>query len=564
MRSKLLALSFAAICTLFSVAASGQSYAITNARIVTVSGATIEKGTVVVRNGLIAAVGANVTAPPDATVLNAGGATVYPGFIDTATNLGVPAAAAGTGGGGPGGGGGGQAAAAAAAAAAQNTSNSNYPAGLRPEVTVSEIIRAGDAQFESNRNAGFTTAVTMGRTGIFPGQSAVIDLAGDSVSAMILKDPFAHHISFATIPGTYPGSLLGTFSALRQIFNDAKRLQDMQKAYAADPRGMPRPGSDRSLEALFPAINRQMPVVFNANRALEINRALDLIKEYNLVGVIAGGQEAWKLSERLKAQNVPVLVSLNFPRRTAAASPDADPESLDILRFRAETPKGPGRLAQAGVKFAFSSGGATSMADFFTNAGKAVENGLSRDAAIRAMTLGAAEILGLSDRIGSIETGKIANLVVIKGDLFGRDKFASHVFVDGKLFEQREPTRAGPGGRGPGGAGPGPGAATASNLGGTYSITIDVPGQPLPATLNLQQQGTAMTGTMVSQLGTSPITNGRATANGFSFTTTVQFGGASIDITVQGTVNGSSISGTVDSPQGNVSFSGTRNPSFSE
>lgn len=561
MRSKLLMLSFAAICTFFSVAVSGQSFAITNARIVTVSGATIEKGTVVVRNGLIDAVGANVSAPADATVLDAGGATIYPGFIDAATNLGVPAAPAGPGGGGPGGGGG-QAAAAAAAAAGQSTSNSNYPAGMRPEVMVSELLRAGDAQFESNRSAGFTTALSAGRSGIFPGQPAIINLSGESVSGMVVKDQVAQHITFSTIPGTYPGSLLGTFSALRQIFNDAKRLQDMQKAYAADPLGMTRPPSDRSLEALFPAINRQMPVVFNANRHTEINRALDFMKEYNLIGIIAGGQEAWRSADRLKAQNVAVILSLNFPKRTASSSPDADPEPMDTLRFRSEVPKGAGRLAAAGVKFAFSSGGATPLADYFANAGKAVEGGLSRDAAIRAMTLGAAEIFGINNRVGSIEKGKIANLVVVKGDLLGRDKFASHVFVDGKLYEQKEPARPAPGGR-PGGAGPGgPGGAAPAvgNFGGTYSITIEAPGMPLAATLNLQQQGTAMTGTMVSQLGTSPISNGRATANGFTFTTSVVFGGASIDLTVVGTVSGSNVSGTVDSPQGTIPFSGTKNP----
>jgi hypothetical protein len=180
------------------------------------------------------------------------------------------------------------------------------------------------------------------------------------------------------------------------------------------------------------------------------------------------------------------------------------------------------------------------------------------------MTLGAAEIFGINDRIGSIEKGKIANLVVVKGDLLGRDKFASHVFVDGKLFEQKEPARPAPGGRpggGPGGAGGAGGAAPAAgSFGGIYSITIEAPGMPLAATLNMQQQGTAMTGTMVSQLGTSPISNGRATANGFSFSTSVMFGGASIDITVTGTVSGNSVSGTVDSPQGTIPFSGTKNP----
>src|SRR5256885_12480279 len=117
-----------------------------------------------------------------------------------------------------------------------------------------------------------------------------------------------------------------------------------------------------------------------------MTRALDLAKEFNLRLIIAGGQEAWKLADRLKAPDVPVLLSLNFPKRTTAISPEADPETMEVLRMRAETPKGAARLAQAGVKFGFQSGGGTSLTDFFLNAGKAVENGLSKGAAIRAMT----------------------------------------------------------------------------------------------------------------------------------------------------------------------------------
>src|SRR6185369_7452164 len=154
----------------------------------------------------------------------------------------------------------------------------------------------------------------------------------------------------------------------------------------------------------------------NANSQREIIRAIDLAKEFNLKAIIAGGQEAWKVADRLKAAEIPVLLSRNFPKRTTSSSPEADPESLEALRFRAETPKRAGRLAQAGVKFAFESGNLTSIADFFTNAGKAVEGGLSKDAAVREMTIGSAEVLGVSDRLGSIEPGKIANLIVIKGD----------------------------------------------------------------------------------------------------------------------------------------------------
>jgi hypothetical protein len=155
MRSKLLLLLFSVVCLCAATSVHAQSYAITNAKIVTVSGATIDKGTIVVRNGLIDAVGAGVVVPADAQVFDATGLTVYPGFFDTVSNLGVPARQAAPGGGGQGGGGGG-AAAAAAAAAAQQTSNSNYPAGLRPEESLAEELRAGESQFDAVRNAGFT------------------------------------------------------------------------------------------------------------------------------------------------------------------------------------------------------------------------------------------------------------------------------------------------------------------------------------------------------------------------------------------------------------------------
>ncbi|MEJ7624159.1 MAG: amidohydrolase family protein [Pyrinomonadaceae bacterium] len=565
MRSKLFLLVLTAVFASFAVEVNAQSYAITNARIVTVSGSTIDKGTVVVRNGLIEAVGANLKAPADAQVFDGSGLTVYPGFIDALTNLGLPAARPATP--GAGGSGGAQAAFAAAAVAqsAPPTSNSNFPAGLRPDDQIFDELRAGDAQFEAVRNAGFTTALTTGRTGILNGQSAVINLAGETVSSMVVRSPYALHVSFTTVGGgQYPASLLGTFSALRQMFYDAQRLQEMQRAYATDPKGMKRPESDRSLEALYPAIAKSMPVVFNANTEAQIVRALDLIKELNLRGMIAGGQEAWKVADRLKAQNVPVLLSLNFPKRTAAASADADAEGLEVLRLRAETPKGAAKLAAAGVKFAFQSGGATAVGDFFVNAGKAVEGGLNKDAAIRAMTLGSAEILGVADRMGSIEPGKIANLVLVRGDIFGKDRFVPQVIVDGKVFEQKEPVRPAGGRPGtPGAAAPGappqPGPGL-PNVAGIYTITIEIPGQQLSATLNFTQSGALLTGTMVSGLGTTQLQNGSVTADGFSFTASVPFGGATVDISARGRVTGNSIDGTIDSPQGAVPFSGTKNP----
>jgi imidazolonepropionase-like amidohydrolase len=522
------------------------SLAITNARIVTVSGAAIERGTIVIRDGLIESVGENARVPADARVFDGAGLTVYPGFFDANTNLGLPAARP------PG-------QQTAQPQATPTPSNSNYPNGLQPETSALETLKAGDAQFETPRNNGFTTVLTVSRDGVFNGQSAVINLAGESVSTMVIKSPFAQHITFRTLPGgVYPTALMGTFSAIRQMLLDAQRLQEWQKNYAANPRGMKRPETDKSLEALLPVLNRQMPIVFNANTEREIIRALDLAKEFNLRAIISGGQEAWKVAGRLKEQNVPVLLSLNFPKRTTAASPDADPEDLDVLRLRAETPKGAARLAQAGVRFAFQSGGMQNITDFWTNANKAIENGLNKDAAIRAMTLATAEIFGVENRLGSIEQGKIANLIVSRGDIFAKDKAITHVFVDGKLFEQKVPERKTP-------ATTGAGAITTTtaktDISGAWNITVEIPGQSVPVTLTLKQEGEKLSGNVQSGFfGTAQIRNGSATGESFSFDVTVAVGGQNMDVSFTGKVSGTQISGTATSSQGATPFSGAKVP----
>ena len=548
LRFSIAILAFGWFGSVISAQTRSETLAITNARIVTVSGAAIERGTVVVRGGLIEAVGANLKAPADARIIDGSGLTVYPGLIDANTNLGLPATVTPPRLPGP----------PTAAQNNQTASNSNYPAGLQPEESAFENLKAGEAQFETVRNAGFTTALIVSREGLFNGQSAIINLAGETVSEMAIRPAFAEHFTFTTLrTGQYPTSLMGTFSAFRQMFLDAQRLQILRQSYDKNPRGMKRPGADKSLEALIPILNRTMPIVFNANTEREIIRAVDLAKEFNLNAIISGGQEAWKVSDRLKANNIPVLLSLNFPKRTAAASPEADAEDLELLRLRAETPKTAAKLLSAGVKFAFQSGGMTSIGDFLTNADKATQNGLSKDAAIRAMTLSAAEIFGLDNRLGSIETGKIANLTVSRGDIFSKDKTITHVIVDGKMFEQKEKPKTPPTPTTAGGAAQQPATA---NVGGNFTVNIEIPGQPTQGTWSLIQQGETLTGTIQGEFGTAPIKNGKITAEGFSFSATVQFGGATIDLDVSGKVTGSQIGGTISTPQGAIPFSGTKTP----
>jgi imidazolonepropionase-like amidohydrolase len=508
------------------------TYAITNARIVTVSGPVIERGTVVIRNGLIAAAGANVSTPPDARVIDGAGLTVYPGLIDSYTNLGLPEPAPS-----PSTGGGGGGAFFFLQQQQQRPAsgpNSTQPAGLQPEVMVEDVIRAGGNEIESWRSAGVTTALTSPRSGIWMGQSALINLSGETPQQMIVRSPVAMHVGFTPLrTGTYPGSLLGVFSTLRQMMLDAQRYRDSLEIYERNPRGMRRPDTDRSLAALIPVVEGRMPVVMLANSEREINRALDLANEFKLKLIIAGGLEADKVVDRLAKQNVPVLLSLNLPRRTTTAMPEADPEPLRVLRERVAAQQTAGKLAKAGVRFGFQSGSMANSSELLANANKTIENGLQPLDALRAFTIWPAEILGVKDQLGSIEVGKIANLTVTRGDLFDRNSRISHVFIDGRPVDLRPATGGGP----PQGR---------NSLTGTWSVTVNLGQGDRPISLTLQQEGERITGSISGSLGAGEISNGSTSNTGeVRFTVTVNVEDQTKEATFTGTLANNQIRGNV-------------------
>jgi imidazolonepropionase-like amidohydrolase len=533
--------SIAALCTLSVIAlcmlgetnaqrSAIDTYAITNARIVTVSGPIVERGTVVIRNGLIAAAGANVSAPPDARIIDGTGLTVYPGLIDSYTNLALPAAAPS-----PSPAGGGGAAFLLAQAQARPSPggpNSTQPAGLQPEVMVEDVIRTTGTEIESSRNIGITTALSAPRSGIWMGQSALINLSGETPQQMIVRSPVAMHVSFTPLRGSYPGSLMGVFSALRQMMLDAQRYRDSMQIYERNPRGIRRPDTDRSLAALVPVVDGRMPVVMLANSEREISRALDLAAEFKLKLIIAGGREADRVAERLARQNVPVLLSLNLPRRTTAAMPEADPEPLRVLRERVAAQQTAGKLAKAGVRFAFQSGSLANISDLMVNANRVIENGLSAADAIRAFTIWPAEIFGVGNQLGSIEAGKIANLTITRGDLFDRNSRVAHVFIDGRPVDLRPATTERPAGRG--------------GVSGTWTLNINLGQGERAATLTLQQEGNRVSGSIAGVLGSGEISNASISAsNEVRFSVPLNVEGQTREATFTGTLSGNEIRGSV-------------------
>jgi len=384
-------------------------YAIKGARIVPVSGPPLERGTVVVRDGLIEAVGAEITPPGDARIVEGKGLTVYPGLIDASSEIGLPAPppTPGTAGGEDGG-------------------------NLRSFFRVADTVTDGSPAAVTARQAGVTAVLSVPNRGIFAGQSAVLSLNGDRATTVV-RTPVAMHTRFVgTGSREYPNSLMGIIAYVKQGLLDARRYREAWEVYRRDPRNLRRPETDRSLEALLPVIEGKQPLVLPGNSVPEVQRALRLGEEMGIKVWLSGAAESGTVAASLRERNVPVLLSLKFPGRPADAGPDSD-ESLRSLRRRVEAAKCAGQLEQAGVRFAFGSAGASPQ-DFVRNAGKTVKAGLSSEAALRALTLSAAELLGVAQQLGSIEEGKVANLVVTDGDLFAEKTRVRHVFVDGKLF----------------------------------------------------------------------------------------------------------------------------------
>ncbi len=394
-----------------SAQTSQDTYAIRNARIVTVTGPVIENGTVVISNGKIAAVGSNVTVPSGARIIDATGLTVYPGMMDANTEIGLTEidSVAGS---------------VDTNEIGDNNANIHVDVAIHPDSSHTAIARAN----------GITTVLTAPRGGLIAGQSAILNLDGWTPREMVLKSPAAMHINWPGGGGR--GGEFGGFGAqrsvtelrreqdtqietLKKILRDAAAYGDARDARAKDP-SLPKQDLDLKLEALVPVARGQMPVVINVNAERDIKNAIAFAGEMKLKAIISGGAEAYKVADLLKAKNIPVIVGpvLRLPSR------DDDPYDAAFANA--------GLLWKAGVKIAFQTGDSSNVRNLPYNAGMAAAFGLPKEEALKAVTIYPAEILGIADRVGSIEQGKIATLIVTDGDPLEIRTQIKHVFINGR------------------------------------------------------------------------------------------------------------------------------------
>ncbi len=406
-------------------------YAVRGARVVVEPGTVLDTATVVVRDGLIVAVGPDVAVPPDAAVIDGAGLTVYPGFVDAGSPRGFDPTVRRSAAGPP--------VVDDIAADALVATKPDHRRGLTPEFAVATALKPDDEAVAPWRKVGFTVALAAPDGGFLSGTSALVSLSGAAPRETVLKAAVAQHAAIRTLIGAeYPRALMGSVAHCRQVFLDAGWARRQAEAFEKKGRAGRRPVADPSLESLWPCLDGMLPVAFEANTRDQIHRALDMAAEFKLKPVIVGGKDAWKAVDRLKADGVPVVLRLDFAQPGEREGELAVRVREDLERKRQESVGTAAALHKAGVKFAFSTAGLAGdkgPETFRAAVRKVIAAGLPADAALAALTTGAAELLGVGPQLGKVAVNRPAHLLVTDGDWQAEMTKYKWAFADGVRFD---------------------------------------------------------------------------------------------------------------------------------
>lgn len=402
-------------------------YAIEGVRILVSPGSTVESGSVVIRNGLIEAAGAGVPTPADAVVVDGAGRTLHAGFIDACSSIALPAEPA---------------ASPRQAGPAVADPGAFHPiARVRPERRILDRLSPSGKQMEGHRRMGFTAALVVPADGIFRGTSALVATGDGPVDEIVIRPDVAQHIALERggFRQPYPTSLMGAMAAIRQGFEDARRVEIWQARYQSDPGGMRRPVASSAWEPLRLAGSGGIPVVFDVDSPSNALRSLALSKEYGLRAILIGSGFDYEVAASIAAAGTPVIVPLAFADKPAVDDEGArlDIESLDLERWLGARAN-PGRLARAGITIALATCRMKKPEDFPGNLLIAVEEGLDPAAALAALTTAPAALFGVQRSMGSVMAGKAADLVLSSGDPFARGSAVERVWVDGVEYRMEK------------------------------------------------------------------------------------------------------------------------------
>ena len=420
-------------------------YAIDGVRVEVGDGTVLERATVVIENGTITAVAEDAAIPAHAWVIDGDGLTVYPGLIDAMGRLPQPRRPpGGPGAGAPGPGG----------QRRRPDPDRALPRGPEDRPQTTPWKRAADdlaldaEAVEVWRKAGFTSIAATPGDGLFPGRLSLVRLGapGRDPEHQVVAPELAQMATLSSGGGfgSYPGSLMGRVAYFRQLLLDAAHYAAAVAAYEADPAGWRRPEFDRTLAPLAAIASGEERVLLPGSSAVEIDRALRLAEDFGLDFTLYGGQEGYRRAGELADAGAAVLVDVDWPEPLPERDrdPDADRPLREILHERL-APTTPAELAEAGVPFALSSGGAEGAADFLAGVRRAIEGGLEPARALAALTRDAAAVHGLDDRIGTVAAGMAADLVLADGYPWQESARVEAVFIDGVRYAVSDGDEAG-------------------------------------------------------------------------------------------------------------------------
>ncbi len=421
-------------------------HALIGGRVVINPSNSLENATVILRDGIIEAVGRDVKPPSDARIWNASNSVIYAGFIDpylsiTGTNAPVATTHVDPIGG--------------------LTSGVNFlgvesqekvrlqpgagyeVTSVTPQARVAAGYTPNAKTLETLRELGFTAGNIVPNKGILRGSSAFVNLSDALPNEAILRADTHQHIAFES-QEVYPKSLMGTIAVVRQTFADARHYVLDQADYRAKPTARKRPDLNPALDALAPVLNRQTTVVFEPGSVLMGDRAGQLARELGLNFAVVGSGHEWRRPDLMKAVNAPFIMPLNLP--SAPKLPDEDDwldVSLDQLRHWDWAAENAAMLRQQGLEVALTTHALGDRKVFRKNLRLAIDRGLSERDALAALTTVPAKLCGVADRLGTIEKGKIANLTVVEGaGYFDAEAKVKQVWIDGVVFETQPPKPA--------------------------------------------------------------------------------------------------------------------------
>lgn len=505
-------------------------HAIVDVRVVTAPGEVLESATVIVRDGVIEAVGSDIQPPPDAALVTferddgQPPITLYAGLIDPYLSI-APDDDADEGDGDE-----------------VERVSGRHPL-IRPDFELAASSWPAD-KVEAHRRAGFTTALMAPGTGLLRGSSVLANLGEGGMSENLLRRRVAQHahLQERSPDGNYPQSLMGSVALFRQTLLDAAWQQRARAAWQADP-AQTRPEWLHGMDTMTPVLTGDQPLVFESKDALDSLRILDLVgSDFDLV-LVGHGEEYKRMGDF--DRKVPHILPLDFP-----SAPDVEGESdatenrdvsLEELRHWKNAPENPARMIAAGFPVLFTAHGQSNPAELFAQVAKAVEHGLDPDAALAALTTAPADWLGIGDRAGRIAEGYMANLVLVEGELFGDETTISEVWVDGHRFELAKLT---------------PPEVDPS---GTWNLTLGLEGMgDTDATLTLSGEPSNMEGSLVVMGTESPLAEARVSGKQLQIKIdAARFGGAGT-VSINMDIEGDRGRGNGSGPFGEFTVRGTK------